>query len=158
MSELDGSAFRDASRRLRDVGDLVDATAGDVVDDFAAAALDNVRRRRARHRVTGKGERMIGIRTVGSGATRVARVHASGKVAAIIAGGSRAHAIRPVAARALQMPGTSRGFAAAVRHPGTQPDPFVAKGIADTRPELESITDAAADELAVAVTRKIGRR
>lgn len=158
MSAMDGSAFRDASRRLADVGELVDAAAGDVVDDFAAAALDNVRRRRARHRVTGKGERMIGIRATGSGSGRVARVHAAGKVAAILAGGSRAHVIKPVAGRALQLVGTSRGFAAAVRHPGTRADPFVEKGIDDTRADTESITDAAADELAVDVARKIGRR
>jgi hypothetical protein len=158
MSELDATAFHEAERRIRRVDELVEGMAEVAIDDMAAVALANVRRRRGRHRVTGKGERLVRLQSTGSGDGRRARIHAGGRVAHLIAGGTRAHVIRPVAARALAIGGVGRGFAAAVRHPGTRADPFVAKGIEDSRGAVAAITDTAGDELAVDVAHKIGRR
>jgi len=157
-SELDAAAFSEAARRLRAFGDDVEAAAENSVDDMGAAVLVNVRRRRARHRVTGKGERLVTMEARGSGDGRVARVHAGGRIAHLITGGTRAHPIRPVRARALAFVGPARGFAASVRHPGTRPDPFVARGVDDSRDEVATITDTAGDELAAELAHDIGRR
>jgi len=157
--QLDADAFADAAARLRSVGDKTIGQAAElVVDDMAGAVLANVRRRRGRHRVTGKGERLVTVKATGSGDGRVARVHAGGRIAHLIIGGTRAHPIRPIRARALAFVGPARGFAASVRHPGTRPDPFVARGVDDSRAEVATITDTAGDELAAELAHDIGRR
>jgi hypothetical protein len=156
--ELDAAAFAAAGRQARRIGELVEAMAESTVDELGVIALANVKRARGRRRKSGRGERMITLRSSGSGAAETARVHAGGRVAPILAGGSRAHVIRPHAARALTVPGAARGFAAAVRHPGTRPFPFVAIGLEDTRGDLARITDDAGDELAADIAHRIGRR
>lgn len=157
--ELDGSAFGAAAASLRRVaGDELEAAAETTVDDMAAAVLVNVRRRRARHRVTGKGERLVSVHGHGSGDGRVARVHAGGRVAHLITGGTAAHPIRPHRAHALAFAGPARGLVASVRHPGTRPDPFVARGVDDSQGAIASITDTAGDELAAELAHDIGRR
>lgn len=153
---VDASEFNEAADELGRFGPELGKVAGDTIDDMAGAVLVNVRRRRARHHVTGKGERMITVRASGSGAHREARVHAGGKVARILVGGSRAHVIRPAAGHALRMTGPARGFAAAVRHPGTRPDPFVAEGVDDSRARIDTITDQAGAELVAELAHEIG--
>lgn len=143
---IDATEVRAAQHGLDRFDDRLGRVAGRSVDVIAADALVNVRRRRARHRVTGRGERMIELRAHGTGTARTATVEAHGYVAAILAGGSRGHVIRARNARALYL--GARGFAASVRHPGTRADPFVAKGLADTRAAIERQTRGAADALA----------
>lgn len=150
---IDGAAFAAAARRLEaEAPAAIDRAAERSVDELAELTLAAVRVRRARHRVTGKGERLVGIRATGSGSHRVARVHAAGRVAHLITGGTRAHAIRPHRADALRIRGAARGFAAAVHHPGTRADPFVAEGIADARGDAHRVVDDAAR----AIVRDLG--
>lgn len=156
--EIDTSEFDAAAAGLAGAHELVNRLAGAAVDDMAEAALVNVRRRRAAHRVTGKGERMITLRETGAGANRRAVVHAAGQVAPLIAGGTRRHIIRAAAGHALAFAGPARGFAANVRHPGTRADPFVHRGLEDTRPRVRQITDTTATRLASGLADELGGR
>lgn len=147
-AELDATAFRLAAAALEDAGDAIDDVAGDVLGDVALAVQANVQAARRRHRRTGKGERLVSVRSSGSGASRVLRVHAGGRVAHLITGGTAPHSIRPLARRALSLAGGLQPFAASVRHPGTQADPFVARGVAASRDEVDRLAAAGAAELA----------
>jgi hypothetical protein len=156
-TRLDTSSMTRAAKRLRKVELVLAPVAEATVDDFAAVVLINVRKRRLRHRGTGKGARMVNVRAKGRGLARVARVHASGRVAPIIAGGSRPHMIRVGPGEAIPLYGGSL-FAASVQHPGTRADPFVHKGIRDARAQVQKITDDAARELAADVAHELRRR
>lgn len=154
--DVDTSEFDAAAAFLRDdAARLIDSAAAGTVDDVGSLALVNVRRRRARHHVTGKGERFVTLRTQGAGAHHTATVHAGGQVAPLIAGGTRRHVIRPHGAHALALGGGARGFAASVRHPGTRADPFVHKGITDTRQQAGRITDQTGAELVADLARAV---
>lgn len=156
---IDGRPFTAAAARIRTLGDQVDQVADDTLEAIGVVVQDNVQRRRARHRVTGKGERLVSVHSTGSGSARQVRVHAGGRVAHLIAGGTAPHRIRPIRghALALERNGALVGFADVVRHPGTRADPFVAEGIADSSGDVDSITAGAARELVDDLARDIGR-
>lgn len=153
--DVDGAAFARAAKALAklDMGPVAAST----IDDIATVVQANVRAARRRHRVTGKGERLVSVHATGQGKNRVARVHAGGRVAHLLTGGTAPHVIRPLSGRAIPLAGRPGSFAAAVHHPGTRPDPFVAAGVAASQGEIRAIADAAVDELAHDLTTAIRR-
>lgn len=150
-SAIDGSAFGKAARELRGFDAAADRILEDTVDAEGAAVQVAVRARARRHTATGRMVRQVELEASGSGSTRRATVHAFGRVAHLITGGTAPHLIRPLRDDAIRMPGVGRGFAAAVRHPGTRPDPFFDQGVDDADAELDQINARAADRLADAL-------
>lgn len=129
------------------------------VDDTAEAVADAVRGRARRHHVTGKLERFVRVIPENDGEHRRDIVHASGRVAHLITGGTRRHRIRARRGRALELEaagGSLLAFAASVDHPGTAADPFVAEGIADASNDITRTADLAAARLADNLASDIG--
>jgi hypothetical protein len=129
-------------------------TAGKAVEPAirkAATAVQQAVRAAARpHRRTGKLERFVSVTGGGTGLETELRVHAGGRVAHLITGGTVPHDISAVRSRALPIAGVGGavGFAATVHHPGSRADPFVARGVAASEREVSQITDRATRELA----------
>lgn len=149
MIEIDATAFERLANKLRAgvVDDELARTAQQTIPAVAEAQLRAVKAAARRHRKTGKLEAAITLERRGSGLATTVELHA-GDVAAIIVGGSRPHDIRPAAGHALRLVGGSvTGFAAGVHHPGTSPDPFIARGVAAASGETASIIDAGAARL-----------
>lgn len=153
--DVDATELKHAAAVLEAARPIIDHAGAETVDAIGDLALINVRRRRARHHVTGRGERFITLRTEGSDANHRATVHAAGRIAPLIAGGTRRHVIRPHGAHALRMASGPRPFAANVRHPGTRADPFVHEGITDTRQQVARITDQTGAELVADLARAV---
>jgi len=151
----------DATEVLELEATLDDVTAA-AVDDAAAIALDRtgdavldaVRARARRHRRTGELERRLTLTAHGSGAHRVVEVEAAGDHARFVASGVRPHEIAAAPGHAL--PIGAFGFASSVHHPGSDPDPFVAEGVADARGELATINDRAIASVADTVAARVG--
>lgn len=161
--DVDARDFDRAARALEHFDRRAGTVVAPALEASGVAVQQAVRARARRHRKTGKLERFVSLRTTGSGLATEVRVHAGGRVAPIIAGGSRPHDITPVRSRALAMGprgGSVIGFAAAVHHPGTSADPFVTAGIAASRHEISQNVKAAGDrlvrELATDMTRRTG--
>ncbi|HET7031110.1 MAG TPA: hypothetical protein VFI34_11410 [Candidatus Limnocylindrales bacterium] len=138
----------------REFGELAgDSLAGaerQIVDDVA----ERVRGRARRHRKSGQMERRIRVKVSGEGEAQTAQVHAGGKVAHLIAGGTRAHAI---VAKAKPLPWGPRSFAESVHHPRTRPDPFFAAAVDDSTPDIAAaLDDAGADLVRQLATRLEG--
>lgn len=136
-----------AAELARDTDAEVGRTAEDLVRDTAGEALAAVRRGARRHRRTGRTEDSIAVAVTGSGDATRAVVTAGGATVFLV-GGTRAHTIEPLAGRVLAFSGPTTGFAAHVRHPGTDADPFIARGMRAITGELDTITDTAAARLA----------
>lgn len=147
MSAIDATSFRAAESGLERFDEQLAGVAEATLERMADAAAEGVRAARRRHHVTGKGERLVSVRSSGAGTRRTLRVHAGGRVAHLLTGGTRPHPIRALEGRALRLAGSTRPFAAAVRHPGTRADPFVARGVAAARPDIDRLVAGAADEL-----------
>lgn len=152
VSELDTLA----DGLARQLDDVLDPIAGDAVGELADATQDAIRAAARRHRRTGrldKNIRQVDLRDAGLASS--ATVAATGMVAPILVGGSRAHRIRPLHARALALRGSgpASGFAAGVRHPGTAPDPFFARGIAASQADVGRIIDRGAERAADQLAR-----
>lgn len=154
---IDASEFRAAAAALEDAADrILGNVAEDTIDRMADQVEAKVRAQARKRSRTGRMARNVRqLETVEAGFGSRATVKATGMVAPIIIGGSVPHAIRPLRARALG-PLAGNGpapFAAGVRHPGTRPDPFFARGVRDA--DVDTIIDRsaarAADELAAAV-------
>lgn len=140
-----------------------DELAGDVaaptLDDAGGQALEAVRSRAGRHRVTGRMQSQIRLERTGDGIRHEVTVRAGGPMARIVAGGSVAHEIKPIRARALALHGAVRHpFAARIRHPGTHADPFVERALDDAIPEIDRTVDSAADRLAGQLADTMTRR
>lgn len=149
-TDIDATDFRVAAAALEHFDDHVDDVADPVVDGIGDTVLEHVRQARRRHHRTGKGERFVTLQAKGAGVHRVVRVHAGGRVAHLLTGGTRPHTIR---ARTHALPiaphgGQAVAFAASVRHPGTKADPFVARGVAAASADIDRLAAAGADELA----------
>lgn len=134
-----------------------DQAAGDVVAPTLRTAGSTVQRAvraAARsHRKTGALEANVATTVSGRGLATTVRVHAGGPVAHLITGGTAPHEISPTRGQALAMtaPGGAGGpigFASSVRHPGTRPDPFVARGVDAARGDVDQLIDQAAATLA----------
>lgn len=120
----------------RVAADLVPAVAETVRDAVAAAAPARTGQLRRRVRV---------VDAHVSGMATTETVAVIGRVAPIIIGGSAPHPIAPRHARALRFAGPPRGFAESVRHPGTRPDPFFARGARAAGSDIDRLTERAAD-------------
>lgn len=126
-----------------------------------ATAQEHVRQAARRHRKTGKLERFVKVRSSGHGLEATVDVHASGRVAHLITGGTGPHDIAPVRSRAIAMTspgGDLVGFAATVHHPGTRPDPFVARGIEASGRDVERIVHAAGDRIVGDLSKQMTSR
>lgn len=163
---IDADDFIKASQALDHHGfdRIAGKRAGQAVRKAANVVRRSVRQAARSHRRTGKMAQRISVKVQGYGLDTEARVHAGG-VAPIIVGGSRPHDLAPINSRALAMTSTGQpggpliGFATAVHHPGTRPDPFVARGIDEARADVQrTINEAAGAMLAELATRLEGRR
>lgn len=163
---IDARDFERAAAAMDQAGfdRVAGARAGQTIRKAANAVRRQVRATARPHRKTGRMASRISVRISGRGLDTEARVHAGG-VAPIIVHGSKAHDLAPVNSRALAMSTSGQaggpliGFASAVHHPGTRPDPFVARGIEQAQPELQQVIDQAAGALlAELATRIEGRR
>ena len=125
--------------------------AGPTLEAMADAAAGSIRHQAARHRRTGAMERSIDVSSSGHGTDKRVRV-TTGRVAKILVHGARRHDIGP-SSRAL--PIAPYGFATRVHHPGSPPDPFVARGLHQAASALDSITTGAAADVADAVAQRI---
>jgi hypothetical protein len=155
MSDLDTAA-----RALTDSG--LDSVAGPTmaaaIDKGALAVQRHVRAAASRHRRSGRLEQFVRVISDGSGLKRVAKVHASGRVAHLITGGTAPHEIAAVTGVAIPIAagvGQAEGFAAHVEHPGTRPDPFVARGVDQASGDVKHITDDAIDRIAHDLARRM---
>ena len=157
-SPIDARDFAAASSALAHFDDQVDLVTDDTLEAIGETVLEHVRTARRRHRVTGKGERLVSLKSTGSGVARRIRVHAGGRVAHLLTGGTAPHRIRPLHRKALQLGLAGRPFAAVVAHPGTRADPFVARGVAAAMGEIDQLAAAGARELATQLSDEIGRR
>jgi hypothetical protein len=154
--QIDADDFTAAAATLRSFADVADGALDGLLDDVGADAEAAVRARAARHHRTGalEGE----IRRVRHGAD--VEIHVGGPIAPIIVGGSAPHVILPIRSRSLalvsRVGGPVERFAGRVRHPGTDPDPFVAEALDDTLDSIdrtiEHAGDRLIDELADAIT------
>ena len=136
--ELQGA--RQVAADMRAAGDELDQVLDQAIDRIAPVAQAAIRRRAPR--ATGKLARYVSI--IHEGDRTI--VHASGRIAHLITGGTAPHAIVAHGhALELQGGGVVR-FADSVRHPGTAPNPFVARGLDDARSDIDRIIDGAADD------------
>lgn len=139
-------------------------TEGKVIGPAIARTAETVQRHvRAaarRHRRTGKLERFVSVTGGGQGLDTELRVHAGGRVAHLIVGGTAPHEISAIRSRALPIAGPSGSvsFAGAVRHPGTRPDSFVARGVAAAEHDVRQITDKAARDVAHELAQRMTGR
>lgn len=153
---IDTSDLSAAAHELRDFGREAGAVLEVTTDAEGELVADAVRARARRHTASGRMARQVSAKSSGRGAHRRVTVHAAGRVAHLITGGTRAHPIRPLRADALRMAGVGRGFAEAVRHPGTRADPFVDRGLDDSRPELARLDGLAADKINRELANDVG--
>lgn len=159
---IDAKDFEHAARALEAAG--FKGAAGPIVETAirrsTAVIQGNVKAKARRHRKTGRLERNVSVRQTGDGLDFEARVHAGGRVAHLITGGTSPHEIAPVRSKAIAMTtgGALVGFAASVRHPGTRPDPFVAAGVDASRRDVQTIVNRSAQELARELTKRMTRR
>ncbi len=141
-----------AAAVLRNLGDPAgDALAG-AGRQIGGAIADNVRARARRHRRSGVMERRISVKVSGTGIRQEVRVHAGGKVAHLVIGGTRPHRI---VAPGRPIPLEGRRFAQSVRHPGTRADPFVALGVADSTADIAAGLEDAGGVLVRDLARRI---
>lgn len=151
---IDVHELDEAAAALGRADELLEPIAEGTVMDTAAATREAVRREARRHRVTGEMvDRVAIIDRRAAGMTSTATVRAGGIVAPRIIAGQKPHIIRARRARVLAFGGPPATFAAGVRHPGTSPDPFVARGVRSA--DIDGVTDraaaSAADTIAAAV-------
>ena len=157
--DIDVAPLKAAADVLTGADELVGRIAEGFVEDVAAEAERNVRRRAGRHRVTGAMESHIRSAELGDGITARARVIVDDRIAAIIVRGSAAHVISPTRGKVLTL--TGRGavsFARRVKHPGTVADPFVELAFDDTISAAESEADSAGERLAGGLADELTRR
>jgi uncharacterized protein (DUF1501 family) len=154
--EVDARDFRAAAVALGSFDGIVDDVIGPTELRAGEVLEAAIRSAGSRHRATGKMLRNIKARPVGSGVGTRVRVTTGGSVAHLIVGGTRGHFISPTRGRALVLAGGE--LRSLAHHPGTRPDPFPARGIADAADELDRIyTDAGAaivDQLADELKRR----
>lgn len=139
----------------RRIGDAL----ADDLDASGLAVQDAVRRRAGRHSRTGRMARYVNVRGTGAGGTRQVRVHASGRVAHLIVGGTRPHVIRPIRRQALAIRPDGLAivaFAADVRVRGVRPDPFVALGAQDARGDLAQLDATALARITHELSTELG--
>jgi hypothetical protein len=157
-SGVDTRAFALAAKSLKRFPGRADATLEATLDEIGTIVQTNVRAKARRHRQTGRLERYVKLKATGKGAKRVVRVHAAGRVAHLITGGTRPHLIPKLNGpdRILAFvsgAGLTQTFAAEVRHPGTRADPFVAAGIDASRPAIRALARTKTRKLATDLAR-----
>ena len=144
---IDADEFTAAAGALRSFVELADQELDDALDDLGADAEASVRARAARHRRTGAMESRIERIRHGADVT----IHAGGRSAALIVGGTWPHELVPVRARALaivsRVGGPVERFAGRAHHPGTTPDPFVAEALDDAIDTTDRTLERAGDQL-----------
>lgn len=155
---IDATDFAAAAVELGASDELIGRAAEPMVDAWADAVQRATITRARPHKRTGRLERNVRRSRIGADIARRDRVELTGLVAPILVRGSSAHVIRPIRAHALHLVGHSpgaRGFAEGVRHPGTTPDPILARGVRDASADLEATlargASRLADELAASV-------
>ncbi len=161
---IDASAFTRAARALeaRGFADVAGPIIERAIDRQGDALVAAVRARGRRHRKTGKMLAKIRRRSSGRGLGRTADVRASGPIAGLVVGGTSAHDLTPIRARAMAIGarggGGVQGFAGRAHHPGTRPDPFVRQGARDARGAITRIQDEAGAALVRELADRIERR
>ena len=144
-AQLDAAEFHDLA------GDII----GPQLDELGDVIAANVRTAARRHRRTGAMEGTIRARRSGSGFGELVDVTAGGPANMII-GGTRPHEIRPLAGRALPLAGKPGSFASLVHHPGTRPDPFVARGVQASAGDVAATLDRAGAQLVDRLAADLG--
>ena len=142
LADLQADVSRLETRRVRELDDAAEAGAEHVRDAVA--------RRAGRHRASGRMARQVKVIARADGLA----VHASGRVAHLITGGTAPHTIRSHG-RALELRsagGGLRGFAEVVHHPGTRADPFVARGLEDALPDVDRELEHAGDRILLSLS------
>lgn len=160
---IDASDFERAADALERAGfdRVAGGHAAKAVRASINAARKGIRGRARRHRRTGKMASRIRTRFDGRGFAIVGQVRAGGAVAHLIAGGTAPHAIEPIQGRVLALAGRGGGivgYARHVEHPGTAADPFVALGIADARPAMETAWQDAGEAMVAELAERMTKR
>jgi hypothetical protein len=147
---IDSSEFDRLAASLDDwTGEAIAHATPAALVRMADAAADGIRAKAPRR--TGATAAAVDVSASGSGDDARAEI-TIGRVGKILVHGTQPHEIGP-SSRAL--PIAPYGFASAVHHPGTTPDPFVARGLAAAGAAIDSIaTDVAAD-VADAIAQRI---
>ena len=123
----------------------------------------NVRAELKPHNKSGKMRDRIRVRFTGSQMTFVGGMKSTGVGSNLVVGGASAHAIQPGKVMPMwQGRGAWKGgrgagvtgFAARVEHPGFRGDPFVARGIDRSMPDIDAILQSSADNM----VRELARR
>lgn len=158
---IDASAFTKAALAF---GPNFDLQAGLEIEramrDSGAVVQRAVIKRAKRHRRTGLLERQIKVRETGAGWDLIVRVKSGGRIAHLVAGRVRPHAIalRSIRSRAMPMTigGAVTGFAQSVRrHPGYRGDPYFHVGAVNSRLAINAILNASARRLVTHLDEKM---
>lgn len=128
-------------------GEIVDATLEDLARKVGDVVRDSIRKSAGRHGLASS----VVVHTSGRGAGIRVLVAAEGRLVHLIVGGTRPHEIRAIGDHALAIGSGPTPFVHSVRHPGTRPDPFVARGVELAAPAIASIMQSAAGDLAGAL-------
>lgn len=124
----------------------------------ANAIRRQVRARARTHRRTGRMAGHVRTRFYGSGLHFQAKVYAGGSVAGLVVRGTKPHAISSPKAMPITSGKALVGFARAVEHPGTQGDPFFAKGVRAAAGEVNAILSGSADTMTRELKYRMERR
>lgn len=153
---IDSQDFRAASSALHGAGAIIGEDVGPAERRAGEAVERAVRQAGGRHRGTGKMLRNVRARATGSGTATRVHVTTGGSVAHLIVGGTRGHFISPTRGRALVLAGGE--LRSLAHHPGTRPDPFVARGVADAADELDRIYRDLGDAIVADLAHELDRR
>ena len=134
---------------------LADQVAAPAMVDLGRAIQGNIRQAAEPHRRTGAMAAAVVAQAHPAGIRTLVDVTA-GPPANLVVGGTRPHEIRPLHRHALQLGEGAASFASRVRHPGTRPDPFVARGIAASEPDVTKTLDRAGAELVGRMAHELG--
>lgn len=150
--QIDYSEFEAAAKRLQGAGF---GKAADKAWQWASrqvinAARRNIRARAKPHKRTGRMADHVRTRFRGRGMDQVGGVRATGSGSNLIVGGVKPHRIAG-SLMPMWKGGSIEGFSRAVEHPGFAADPFVDKGIEDTRPEAGRVFAHTAETMAKAL-------
>lgn len=134
------------------VGAAIDHAMDPAIAELGRDIQRNVRDAGRSHRRTGRMEAAV---TVGSAGPGGGIEITAGPPANLIVGGTRAHEIR-AHGHALRLDGASIPFAGVVHHPGTRADPFVARGIDRSGPDIADALDTAGAEIVHTLAAALG--
>lgn len=141
---------------LRGSGSVITDTMAGTERRVADLAAAEVAKGARRHTQTGRMARSVRTVVEGHGTAQRVRVTV-GPAAHLIIPGTRPHVIRSKRALTLTHGGHVFALVRSVHHPGTRPDPFVARAVERTLPATGAELDRAADAILGAVVAKARR-